>query len=188
MTVAQWLSRLGAHRDVVAWAEPYGLDWEKAWAECPRGDWLLGIAARTAVEPTALVRAACACARLARDYVPDDEGLRSLDDALAAAEDWAGRRGPTTSLAALAQALEDASARAPDAASAAALVSASAAVKTAGERDVAPSAASLAVEAAVLASGECGMMSALGFMQRKTAEAVRTHIARQLVKGPHAHR
>jgi hypothetical protein len=184
LTVAAWLARLGAHHDVVAWAEPYGLDWEKAWAECPRGDWLLGLAARAAVDPSALVRAACACARLAREYVPDAEGAARIGAAIEEAEVWAGRRGPTAPLLAQAQALEAASERAADAASAAAFVSASAALRAAGERDAAASAASLAVEAAVLAAGECAMTSALGYMQRKTADAVRTHIARQLVRGP----
>jgi hypothetical protein len=184
LTVATWLARLGAHRDVVDWAEPFGMEWERAWAECPRGDWLLGIAARTAVEPSALVRAACACARLAQDYVPDEAGLGVLDRALADAESWAGRRGPIGPLTALADELERAAEGAPYPAAASALLAASAATRAAATPEAAASAASLAVEAAVLAAGECGMMSALGFMQRKTADAVRTHVPRQLVRGP----
>ncbi len=183
MTVATWLARLGAHRDVVDWAEPFGMDWERAWADCPRGDWLVGIAARRAVEPSALVRAACACARLARDYVPDDAGLDVLDRALGAAEVWAARRGPTGPLSALAIDLERLAGSAPDAAATSALLAASAATRTAMDPEAAVAAASLAIEAAVLAAGECGMMSALAFMRRKTADAVRTHVARQLVRG-----
>jgi hypothetical protein len=32
--------------DAIAWAEPYGSDHRKAWAECPRGDWMLWILVR----------------------------------------------------------------------------------------------------------------------------------------------
>jgi hypothetical protein len=186
MTVAAWLGRLGAHHDVVAWAEPYGADWARAWAACPRGDWLLGIATRTAAPPMALVRAACASARLAQEYVPDAASLGHMDRGLAAAEAWSQRGGPTAPLDVLALELEAMAEHATDAAAASALRSASAAIRTASEPEVAASAASLAVEAAVLAAGECAMMSALGFMQQQTAQAVRTHIARELIKGPHA--
>lgn len=38
-------------------------DFAAAWAECPRGDWLLWLAARLKVDRRLVVRAACACAR-----------------------------------------------------------------------------------------------------------------------------
>ncbi len=104
--VAGWLARIGADPEAVAWARAYGVDWERAWAECPRGEWLLSITARMAIDPTSLVRAATACARLAMPYVPggDAEALcgRALDDA----EEWAMRLGPTARLVALAEGLE----------------------------------------------------------------------------------
>lgn len=58
----------------------------KAWAECPRGDWMLWIAARAGVERKLLVRAACDCVRTALKYVPKDE-LRPLR-AIETAERW----------------------------------------------------------------------------------------------------
>ncbi len=188
MTVADWLSRLGADPEAVAWARAYGWGWERAWAECPRGDWLLTVAARATTEPTALVRAASACARLGLPYVPSDEsralGERALDDA----EAWASRRGSTASLSAFATELEREAGGAPDLAAANALRAAGAACRSAAAPDSAPFAASLAIEAAVLAAGDCAAISALTYMQQKTADAVRTHVARQLVKGPPGHR
>ena len=61
-------------------------DLATAWAECPRGDWMLWFAARAGVDRKLLVMAACACARTALRFVPDGE-LRPLQ-AIEAAESW----------------------------------------------------------------------------------------------------
>lgn len=60
---------------------------ETAWAECPRGDWLIEIAAEAGAFKSLLVLSAAACARLALAYVPAGEG-RPLA-AIEAAEAWA---------------------------------------------------------------------------------------------------
>lgn len=57
--LADWLTSAGAANDVVTWAReqsagPQG--WEQAWLSCPRGDWLLGIAARLGVSREVLAR------------------------------------------------------------------------------------------------------------------------------------
>ena len=68
----------------------------KAWAACPRGDWLLWIAARTcapgSAEHKSVVLAACACARTALKHVTsgDKRPLRAIE----AAERWT--RGEAT--------------------------------------------------------------------------------------------
>jgi len=84
--IAQWLSEQGAHHDVVEWAAPHGDDWRAMWEACPRGDWLLGIAARRGVDPKRLVEAACACAELAFDQLPEGEDRPA--EAVSAARAW----------------------------------------------------------------------------------------------------
>jgi len=59
---------------------------EQAWQECPRGDWLLWVAARVKVERRLVVLAACACTRTALKYVP--EGEDRPRKAIEAAEAW----------------------------------------------------------------------------------------------------
>jgi hypothetical protein len=64
----------------------------QAWKQCQRADWLLWWAARTkANERTAVVLAACACARTALRFVPKGEERPRL--AIEAAEAWA--KAPT---------------------------------------------------------------------------------------------
>ena len=60
---------------------------QQLWAECERGDWMLWLAARLGVDSKLLVKAACACARLALPYVPAGEN-RPLA-AIETAEKWA---------------------------------------------------------------------------------------------------
>lgn len=45
-------------------------DYQAAWDACERGDWLLWLAGRLGVDRRLLVRAACACARLALQHEP----------------------------------------------------------------------------------------------------------------------
>jgi hypothetical protein len=66
-------------------------DAETAWAECPRADWMLWIAAKS-VDRKRLVWVACQCARLALRHVPAGE-LRPLA-AIETAEAWT--RGEAT--------------------------------------------------------------------------------------------
>lgn len=168
----EWLEANGAHHDVVEWARPYGEDWERAYAECPRGDWLLGIAARRGVDRAAVVRAARACAELAKEYVPDRE--RRPHEGLAAIDRWlAGGERPGAEVAA---GLERAVDEAPDPAAAAAAMAALAALRAIEAPEEAATAAACAVQAAVLDAGECAMLSAMGYAQRTCAERVREHV------------
>jgi len=79
------LRRLGACGEARVWAS--GRTLQQAWAECPRGDWLLWLAGRAGVERKVVVLAACACARLALKHVrPGEERpLRAVETA----EAWA---------------------------------------------------------------------------------------------------
>ena len=99
MTTLDWLLF-----DVVACEE--ARDWARgyptldaAWAACPRGDWMLWLAARAIGEPGSdahrrLVLAACECARTALPYVPagEDRPIRAIE----IAERWARREAGAT--------------------------------------------------------------------------------------------
>ena len=74
---------------------------DAAWAACPRGDWMLWLAAQCGVDRVLLVRAAVGCARTALAYTTDPrvaacldtveewcDGCASLDEVRAA---WASR-------------------------------------------------------------------------------------------------
>ena len=61
--LSSWLAARGAQTDVVVWAEAYGDDWASAWSACPRGDWLLALAARAGLNSAKVGRAALAVAR-----------------------------------------------------------------------------------------------------------------------------
>jgi len=79
------LTRLDACREAREWSA--GKTLEQAWAECPRGDWLLWLAGRLDIDRKVLVHATCACARLALPHVPAGERrpLKSIE----AVEAWA---------------------------------------------------------------------------------------------------
>lgn len=84
-TTQDLLERLGACEKAVMWVGDR--DAATAWAECPRGDWMLWAAARAGVDRRLLVRAAAACARLVLHMVvPGEERPRK---AIEAAEAWA---------------------------------------------------------------------------------------------------
>jgi len=84
-TLRQHLIDMNACDDAVAWVgERRSL--QKAWDECPRGDWLLWYAARAGADHKTVVMAACACARLSLVHVPDGEDRPRL--AIEAAEAW----------------------------------------------------------------------------------------------------
>lgn len=84
------LVRLGACAEAVTWAGAYEM-LPDAWAACERPDWMLWLLARVVSygsdDHRALVRTACACARLVLPYVPVGE-TRPLA-AIEAAEEWA---------------------------------------------------------------------------------------------------
>jgi len=139
-----WTERLiaaGACQNAVKWARGYRT-FRAAWLACQRADWLLwwaGQAARTTVERRRVMRAACDCARLSLQYVPQGEE-RPLQ-AIEAAETWAK---PSTRAASAAHSAAASTAR--DAAYAAAYDAEAAA--SAASVAAAASAASVAAAAA----------------------------------------
>jgi hypothetical protein len=139
------LARLGACPEAIEWAGKRRP--RAAWDACERGDWLLWIAEKQGVDRRLLVRAACACARTALQYVPPDE-VRPLR-AIETAEAWTcGEAGPKEVAAA--------GAAAGDAAWAAARAAAWAAARDAA-RDAARAAAG---DAAGAAAGDAARAAA----------------------------
>ncbi|WP_236517878.1 hypothetical protein [Sandaracinus amylolyticus] len=164
-SLARWLEARGAYRDVVAWAEPFGDDWSAAWTACPRGDWLLAIAATLeGTDRRALVRAACGCAELALEVV-DDASTRA---ALASARAWCdGAEAPDPA------ALEAAFSMPSDPAVQSAQGAALATLAAIHDPREAPGAAAGAVQANLLATGECALDAILRYAHATTAERVR---------------
>jgi hypothetical protein len=92
------LVEMDACEEAVWWARGYASP-QAAWAACERGDWMLWLAGRLAGEPHSaarkrLVLAACACVRLALEYVPRGEARPRT--AVETAERWARDEGGVT--------------------------------------------------------------------------------------------
>lgn len=86
MRVDEILERLGLDPDFVAWASSR-THLGQVWEECPRGDWLLGLAIRVGVSRKLVVAAAADCAQMAQCYLPPGEKRPAV--ALRAASMWA---------------------------------------------------------------------------------------------------
>jgi hypothetical protein len=72
--IQDWLdqddTKWEASTDVVDWAGAYGADIERAWAECPRADFLMAIAGACGIEPWLVLRASSVAAREAVTLLP----------------------------------------------------------------------------------------------------------------------
>ncbi len=172
MSVSDWLAQSGAHHDLVEWARAYGCDFERAWNECPRGDWLLGLAAKVGVERPRIVLGAAACARIALSEI-DPRERRPLH-AIETAERWA--RGGVSDDECRALSVELNRTRVEEPALACALGAAQAALESVGSPEVAPASAQNAVQAAVMTAADCAMLSVLSYTQQSSATEVRAHI------------
>lgn len=162
---------------MVQWATAYGDDWQRLWAECPRGDWLLALGARLGVERPRLVLAAAAAARTAFDSMPEGEArpLRAIE----LAEAWA--RGEASASACRERAVELERFSPPDPALAAVAAAAHAALVAVDDADAAAGAAANAAQAALFGAGDCALLSLLAYAQRETADRVREHVPFELV-------
>lgn len=170
---ADWLTAEGAHHDLVSWVRGASEDVCLLWESCPRGDWLLAMAARLGATPAALTPAACAAARTAFELLPDGEGRPAA--AVAAIETCAAGEA-ADSLEAHRKALEAMAAGAPDPTVNAVAEAVLAALASLEEPAAAAGAAALAAQAAVFDVGDCAMMPALRYAQEQSASAVRGHL------------
>lgn len=175
-SVARRLEALGAHRDVVAYAESFGEEPERFWSECPRGDWILAIAIRGEAPRDALARASTDILTLALDHLPEDDApSRAVLDATA--QRLRGGPGPSPEeLDALERAAEGATDPAVSLARQAIALVARALGEGGSVEDLALVPALLA-QAAAFDAGDCAMMAAASYAQRKSAELARAHLA-----------
>lgn len=178
MRVAEYLQQRGAHHDVVQWAEAYDQDFARAYAECPRGDWLLAVAVRAGVTPQARCLAAAACARLGLTWLDAPEQAQA---ALGLLEQFAQGRVNAEALAEPRARLE--AQELPDPASATALSAVVLALSSATDPEAAAMVPSAVLQAAMFAVADCAVMSLMRHTQQETAEAVRAHIPYALVVG-----
>ena len=85
------MTRLDACSEAVEWVTATKGTPAALWAACPRGDWMMWLAGRVAIDRRPLVLAACDCARTALVHVPSGE-MRPLR-AIETAEAWCRGRG-----------------------------------------------------------------------------------------------
>jgi hypothetical protein len=149
----QQLTDIGACPDAIRWASRYDT-LDDAWLACERGDWMLWYASRVGADHVMIVRAACACARLALPHLPDGEDRPRL--AVETTEAWCAGRATLDEVraaGAAAWAAAGAAARAAEAAAgAAAWAAAWAAEAAARAAEAAARAAAWAAEAAARAA------------------------------------
>ena len=62
MTLIEMLEKHGACYEAKEWAKAQDCNLYNAWRKCPRGDWLLWMAAELGIERKLIVAAACDCA------------------------------------------------------------------------------------------------------------------------------
>src|SRR3990172_2796305 len=78
------LLSFSACREAVDWYNDK--DSQEAWESCNRGDWMLWIAARLEIDKKLIVLAACNCAELSLQFVPNNENRPK--EAVEAARRW----------------------------------------------------------------------------------------------------
>ncbi|HEX2676970.1 MAG TPA: hypothetical protein VHM19_10030 [Polyangiales bacterium] len=172
--IATRLRALGAHDDVVSYAARFGSDFRAFAEQCPRGDWLLAIAAKLGADRRALVRAAVSCSREALTYLLEPSPV--ITGALAAAEAWSRGNGDESSAQAHAKKLQTLPPSA-DAVEDMVVQAIAAALAAITDPEAAAHAASCTAQAAVLAAGDCAMEVALRFTQEKCAALTRAEIS-----------
>ncbi|MFO0693282.1 MAG: hypothetical protein U0230_06995 [Polyangiales bacterium] len=169
-----FLREAGAHHDVVQWVSTSAPTLEATWETCPRGDWLLAIAARLRAPSDSLARAAVDCARL----VVADADVPAAREALLVVEAVLDGTEPATHADEARDRAERAASDADDPLAVAILLAAAAACGSVRDPSLAAASAAHAVEAAVAGVPDCAMMSALGHMHRETARVARARVAR----------
>lgn len=174
-----WLMASGAQHDVVQWSRAHAPSWKQFWAECPRGDWMLGIAARAGVPPDRVLNAALACVPVLKPYLPDNE--TAIERALAHVADCAA--GHAHSTADHATEIDALLARCHDPAAHAATMAVCALLAAIDEPSSAATFVASIAQAAVMDAGDCGMIQAARFTEHECARHVRETIDLDQVQG-----
>jgi len=174
-----WLTASGAHHDVVEWSRAHAPGWAQFWSECPRGDWMIGIAARVGVPKERVLSAALACVPVLEPYLPDGEPV--IEHALArVAACAANSLIPSAEMSMEIDALLS---RCDDPAAQAATMAISALLAAIDEPASAATFVASIVQAAVMDAGDCGMIQAARFTEHECARHVRESIDFELLQG-----
>lgn len=172
-----WLRASGAQADVIDGLARWANDWPTLWNECPRGDWLLGIAVKLGAPHPEAVRAAIGCARVSADLVAGVPAIaQRFAQVLEAADRFAAGTTEADEVRAVTKELERAMESAPDPVTDAAARAALAVGLGVIERDALPSAPAAAAEAQMMSSIDCGYEMAMRWAHDKCAVAVRAAI------------
>jgi hypothetical protein len=172
-----WLRASGAQADVIDGLARFGKDWPTLWNECPRGDWLLGIAVKLGAPQPEAVRAAVGCARVSADLVAGVPTIaQPFAQVLDAAERFAAGTADMDEVRTVTKELEVAIQSAPDPVTDAAARAALAVGLGVIERDALASAPAAAAEAQMMSSIDCGYEMAMRWAHDKCAAAVRAAI------------
>jgi len=75
------LKQMHACSDAIEWSD--GKTLREAWETCPRGDWMLWLAARLKVDHRKLTLAKGLCANTVRHLMKDERSLKAVDVAIA---------------------------------------------------------------------------------------------------------
>jgi hypothetical protein len=179
--VADRLRRLGACDDALEWAAAYASP-KKAWAECPRGDWmlwLLGKVIGAACGPWSdgrkpLVDCALDCA-LTVEHLWPNKRKQQIEDAVGAVRRWVRGEATTeeakTAQRSLSKVAAATAATAADAATAAATAATAAATATAADATATAADAAYAAYAAATTAYADAQTKSL----QESADIVRRH-------------
>ncbi len=184
--VTAWLRAKGAHHDVVTWATANAPTWSQFWQACPRGDWLLGVAARCGVNVHDVIDAALACVEVLDPYLPANEP--AIDRALALVRRHRAVVDHVDDRAHIGQEIAALQIRCADPSAHAAVMAIAALLLCLDDASAAAVFAASIVQAAVMDAGDCGMMQAARFTEHECARRVRETLtvealARALAKG-----
>ena len=172
-----WLRASGAQADVIDGLAGFAKDWPALWNECPRGDWLLGIALKLGVPHANAIRAAIGCAKVSADLVAAVPTIAQLfAQVLDAAARFVEGQATADEVATVTKQLEQAMMSAPDPVSDAAARAALAVGLGVAEAEVLASAPAAAAEAQMMSSIDCGYELAMRWAHDKCAAAVRAAI------------
>lgn len=172
VALLSWLETSRAHHDIVTWARAHAPSWSQFWAECPRGDWMIGIAARAGVDGKVVVASALKCLPVLSPYLPP--GDATIERAIATAHayvvgDAFELEQARTSVSALLE-------RCADPSTHASVLAVSALLDAIEQPESAASVVVAAVQAAVMDAGDCAMISAARFTEHECARLVREAI------------
>lgn len=173
--VRAWLQAANAQRDVVTWAAQHAPMWSQFWSECPRGDWLLGIAARAGVDRHDVLDAALACVEVLAPYLPDGEPV--VGEALDLVRSHRQTETHATALRHVSGEIDGLMARCADPSAQAAVMAVSALLASLDDAAIAATYVAATTQAAVLDAGDCGMMQAARFTEHECARCVREVIS-----------